>query len=60
MALSADGKVAIVGGLRDAWVFTRSGGTWTQEGFRTCPRESAHTVVPGVIQPRIAWLGAPS
>src|SRR5262245_28172708 len=38
VALSADGNTAIVGGLTDsgivgaAWVFTRSGGEWTQQG----------------------------
>jgi hypothetical protein len=38
VALSADGNTALVGGLSDsgfvgaAWVFTRSGGTWTQQG----------------------------
>jgi hypothetical protein len=44
IALSADGNTAIVGGPSDnydnmgggrtgaAWVFTRSGGTWTQQG----------------------------
>jgi hypothetical protein len=38
VALSADGSTAIVGGLGDdaeagaAWVFTRSGATWTQQG----------------------------
>jgi hypothetical protein len=44
VALSADGNTAIVGGPQDdagggpspgvgaAWVFTRSGGTWTQQG----------------------------
>ena len=38
VALSADGNTAIVGGLTDsgivgaAWVFTRSGGVWTQQG----------------------------
>ena len=38
VALSADGNTAIVGGLADnsfagaAWVFTRSGGVWTQQG----------------------------
>ena len=34
VALSADGNTAIVGGLRDAWVFTRNGGTWTQQGAK--------------------------
>jgi hypothetical protein len=39
VALSADGNTAIVGGNSDnggnggaAWVFTRSGGVWTQQG----------------------------
>jgi hypothetical protein len=38
VALAADGNTAIVGGPADddgtgaAWVFTRSGGVWTQEG----------------------------
>jgi hypothetical protein len=34
VALSADGNTAIVGGWRaeGAWVFTRSGGVWTQQG----------------------------
>ena len=38
VALSGDGKTAIVGGLVDnglagaAWVYTRSGGAWTQQG----------------------------
>lgn len=38
VALSADGNTAIVGGASDnsnagaAWVFTRSGNTWTQQG----------------------------
>jgi hypothetical protein len=38
VALSADGGTALIGGLRDnsragaAWVFTRSGSTWTQQG----------------------------
>ncbi|HEY7932814.1 MAG TPA: hypothetical protein VID48_03225 [Solirubrobacteraceae bacterium] len=38
VALSADGNTALIGGFRDngwigaAWVFTRSGSTWTQQG----------------------------
>ena len=38
MALSADGNTALIGGPGDndrvgaAWVFTRSGETWTQQG----------------------------
>jgi len=40
VALSADGNTALVGGWRDsseagaAWVFTRSGETWTQQGSK--------------------------
>ncbi len=40
VALSDDGSTAIVGGLADnadigaAWVFTRSGGVWTQQGSK--------------------------
>ena len=38
VALSADGNTALIGGPSDnsdrgaAWVFTRSGATWTQQG----------------------------
>ena len=38
VALSADGNTALIGGMEDntrvgaAWVFTRSGSTWTQQG----------------------------
>ncbi len=40
VSLSSDGNTAIVGGWRDnslagaAWVFTRSGGVWTQQGSK--------------------------
>ena len=40
MALSADGNTALIGGPTDssnvgaAWVFTRTGGTWTQQGSK--------------------------
>jgi FG-GAP repeat protein len=43
VALSADGNTALVGGINDetagkqvgaAWVFTRSGSTWTQQGAK--------------------------
>ncbi len=40
VALSADGNTAIIGGYSDnssagaAWVFTRSGGVWTQQGAK--------------------------
>jgi hypothetical protein len=44
VALSADGSTAIVGGYADrdhtgaAWVFTRSGGVWTQQGGKLVGR----------------------
>jgi hypothetical protein len=40
VAVSADGNTAIVGGIHDsgglgaAWVYTRSGGVWTQQGSK--------------------------
>ncbi|MFN9998083.1 MAG: WD40 repeat domain-containing protein, partial [bacterium] len=40
VAISADGNTAIVGGIFDnnqvgaAWIFTRSGGTWVQQGSK--------------------------
>lgn len=40
VSISADGNTAIIGGYRDnspvgaAWVFTRSGGTWIQQGSK--------------------------
>ncbi len=40
VALSADGNTAIVGGIADsagvgaAWIFTRSGGHWSQQGHK--------------------------
>jgi len=46
VALSADGNTAIVGGLADngvtgaAWIFTRSGSVWTQQGTKLVGRET--------------------
>ena len=44
VALSADGNTALIGGIYDsatveaaAWVFTRSGSTWTQQGPKLTP-----------------------
>jgi len=49
VALSADGNTALIGGTQDnngtgaAWVFTRSGSTWTQEGEKlTGSGEAGH------------------
>ena len=45
VALSADGDIALVGGTRDndfqgaAWVFTRSGSSWTQLGPKFTPAD---------------------
>jgi hypothetical protein len=47
VALSADGDTALVGGLADnstrgaAWLFTRSGSTWTQQGSKLTPGDGA-------------------
>ena len=34
VALSADGSTALIGGADGAWVFTRSGTTWSQQGAK--------------------------
>ena len=45
VALSTDGNTALIGGINDnssagaAWVFTRSGSTWTQKQKLTAPDE---------------------
>jgi hypothetical protein len=47
VALSADGDAALVGGLADnstrgaAWLFTRSGSIWTQQGPELLPNDGA-------------------
>jgi hypothetical protein len=47
VALSADGDTALVGGLADnstsgaAWLFTRLGSTWTQQGPKITPGDGA-------------------
>ncbi|MBZ5587017.1 MAG: hypothetical protein LAO05_00460 [Acidobacteriia bacterium] len=53
VALSADGNTAIVGGSKDnggsgaAWVFTRSGGEWTQQGSKLVGIGSTATAQQG-------------
>jgi hypothetical protein len=50
VALSADGNTAIVGGWSDnsragtAWVFSRSGGVWTQQGNKLIEGSAAPSV----------------
>ena len=47
VALSADGNTALIGGLYDnnsvgaAWVFTRTGSTWTQQGTKLTASDGA-------------------
>jgi hypothetical protein len=50
VALSADGNTAVIGGPNDgcltcgaAWVFTRSGGTWAQQGPKLTPNDEVST-----------------
>ena len=53
VALSADGNTAIVGGYYDnkyvgaAWVYTRSGGTWTQQGNKLVGAGAVGTAYQG-------------
>jgi hypothetical protein len=54
VALSADGNTALIGGYIDgswvgaAWVFTRSGGSWTQRGSKL-------TGAGGVVSSTFGW-----
>src|SRR5262249_58468448 len=76
VAVSADGNTAIVGGQFDnsqrgaAWVYTRSGGVWTQQGAKLVgaaadktTRASPAACLPTAIPPSwagvatAAWLG---
>jgi hypothetical protein len=53
VSLSADGNTAIVGGLADnsnagaAWVWTRSGGVWTQQGNKLVGSGAVGTALQG-------------
>jgi hypothetical protein len=54
VALSADGSTAIVGGPGDdnvvgaAWVYTRSGGVWTQQGTKLVGTGAVGRALQGV------------
>ena len=54
VALSADGNTAIVGGYNDnnmvgaAWVFTRSGGVWSQQGNKLVGTGAAGAASQGI------------
>ncbi len=60
VVLSADGDTALIGGSGDnggagaAWVFTRSGSTWTQQGEKLDPGERARAR-PGKANSAPAW-----
>jgi hypothetical protein len=51
VAVSADGNTAVVGGSRDnsnigaAWVYTRSSGSWTQQGSKLVGSDSVGTII---------------
>ena len=53
VAVSADGTTAVVGGRRDnsfngaAWVYTRSGGAWTQQGTKLVGTGATGTAYQG-------------
>jgi hypothetical protein len=53
VALSGDGTTAIVGGYQDngrtgaAWVYTRSGGVWTQQGSKLVANDAVGTAFQG-------------
>jgi hypothetical protein len=55
VALSADGRTALVAGRADnasagaAWVFTRSGGVWTQQGSKLVVTGAAGNVSQGFV-----------
>jgi hypothetical protein len=70
VALSADGNTALIGGSSDnggigaAWVFTRSGSTWTQQGAKLIPasdsvRSAFGSSVALSAEGNIALIGAP-
>jgi hypothetical protein len=54
VSLSADGNTAMVGGYNDnsgqgaAWVYTRSGSTWTQQGGKLVATGSSGAAVQGI------------
>ena len=57
MALSADGNTALIGGhvrqrlgVGAAWVFTRSGSTWTQQGPKLTGSDR-----PEATAPQFGW-----
>ena len=72
VALSADGSTALIGGPGDnsgkgaAWVFTRTGSTWTQQGPKltgseeTAPQPNFGTAVALSAEGNLALVGGPN
>ena len=65
VSLSADGNTALIGGLGDGpetqggdpgavWMFTRSGGTWSQQGSKFTPSDEDNTARGGSFGEAIA------
>ncbi len=54
VAISSDGNTAVVGGYQDnsavgaAWVFTRSGGVWSQQGSKLVGGDAVGAALQGV------------
>jgi FG-GAP repeat len=64
VALSADAQTAVIGGESDdggvgaAWVFTRAGSSWVQQGPKLVPRElEPHTAFGARVGARVAISG---
>jgi len=47
VALSADGNTALVGEINGVWVWTRSGGAWTQQGTKLVGSDAAGYAAQG-------------
>ncbi len=64
VALSADGNTAIVGGDFDngrvgaAWIFTRSGGVWSQQGNKLVGNDYVISITPASFQGYSVGLSA--
>jgi flagellar basal body rod protein FlgG len=64
VAVSADGNTAVVGGANDnsyvgaAYVYTRSGGVWTQQGTKLFASDAVSTALQGALQGSSVALSA--
>jgi FG-GAP repeat len=63
VALSGDGNTAIVGGPGDnsaagaVWVYTRSGGGWTQQGSKLVANDAVNSPYPAIQGQSVALSG---